>query len=91
MKIHVVWKHSSFKILDLVAIGNFDPRAQKSRSSKFWQLLIFFPEIFRGLSKIEKKMRNHSDFFSKVTNEALLNANHFFLDKKISKLVLKAK
>ena len=52
MKIHVAWEHSSFEILDLVAIGSFGPRARKSRSSKFRQFLIFFAEIFRGLLKI---------------------------------------
>ena len=53
MKVHVAWEHSSFKILDLVAIGSFGPRARKSRSSTFRQFLIFFAEIFRGLLKIE--------------------------------------
>ena len=53
MKVHVAWEHSSFKILDLVAIGSFVPRARKSRSAKFRQFSIFFAEIFRGLLKIE--------------------------------------
>ena len=53
MKVHVAWEHSSFKILDLVAIGSFGPRAQKSRSSTFRQFLIFYAEIYRGLLKIE--------------------------------------
>ena len=52
MKFHVAWEHSSFKILDLVAIQKFYPRALNLCSSKFWHILIFSPKIFRGLSTI---------------------------------------
>ena len=83
MKVHVAWEHSSFKILDLVAIGSFDPRAQKSRSSKFRQILIFLPEIFGGLSKIEEEK---SEIISKKMQwsqmSPFLRPTIFFLIKK---------